>query len=81
MSQGNSLVFPKSYFKYITHPQAVKNFLGNFFHIFWKKVNKFLMFLCTPSHFYDNHKIMDETMTLQGREITKDNIELVVATD
>jgi hypothetical protein len=24
---------------------------------------------------------MDETMTLQGREITKDNIELVVATD
>jgi hypothetical protein len=24
---------------------------------------------------------MDETMTLQGREITKDNIELVKATD
>jgi len=39
------------------------------------------MFLWTPSHFYDIHKIMDETMTLQGREITKDNIELVVATD
>jgi len=63
--------------EYTTPPQAVKHFFGNFFHIFWKKVNKFLMFLWTPSHFYDIHKIMDVTMTLQGREITKDNIELV----
>jgi len=39
------------------------------------------MFLWTLSHFYDIHKIMDETMTLQGWEITKDNIELVKATD
>jgi hypothetical protein len=28
--------------------------LGNFFHIFWKKANKFVIFLWTPSHFYDS---------------------------